>query len=123
MDAGNDLIRQLLAALFVLALLAALVWTLRGKGVLTRSTQKITAGGIMRKWLNVPAHSGTIEVVERKALTPQHTLHRLRASGRDFLIATYPHGCQLIAELDAEEPARETSTSGPASAFPAGGGL
>ena len=122
MDAGSELIRQLLAALFVLGLLAALVWTLRGRNAGTGSNRN-RVSGVVRNWLKATPQAGTIEVVERKALTPQHTLHRLRMSGREFLLATHPQGCQLIAELDAKDSSAGVSENGTASAFPAGSGV
>jgi hypothetical protein len=43
-------------------------------------------------------------VVERLALTPQHTLHIVRINGREVLVATHPQGCSVVTP--AAEQAR-----------------
>lgn len=121
MEAGNEVIRQLLTALFVLGILVAMVWHLRGRNAGTAVNRK-AVGLAVRSWLKMTPPMGTIEVVERKALTPQHSLHRFQISGREFLIATHPQGCQLIAELDGKGQDSFVPTSGPASAVRTGGG-
>ncbi len=121
MEAGSELIRQLLAALVVLGLLVAMVWILRRRNTGTGANRQ-PIGGVVRGWLKMTPQMGSIDVVERKVLTPQHTLHRLRAGGREFLIATHPQGCQLIAELDAKGNDSGVGANELASALPTGVG-
>jgi flagellar biogenesis protein FliO len=89
---------QVLAALFFCGLLALLVWLVR-KGKLAPFSGLAGA-----------AHSGEqLDVLARRALTPQHTLHLVVAAGQTLLIATHPHGAE-IATLPA---ARRPLTVGP----------
>lgn len=122
MEAGNEFIGQLLAALFVVGLLVAIIRMLRGGETRTGTTGSKTARGIVRNWLKMAPQRGAIEIIERKALTPQHSLHRLRISGREFLIATHPQGCQLIAEMDVPQHVWKRSANDPVPVAPAGGG-
>jgi flagellar biogenesis protein FliO len=47
----------------------------------------------------------SIQVIERLALTPQHSLHLVKVQDRTILIAASPAGCSLLESLT--EPARE----------------
>ena len=79
-------LEQTLAALFFCGLLAALVWLLR-KG-------KLASLG----WRGAQSQStGQLDVIARRALTPQHTLHLISAAGETFLVATHPHGVEIAA--------------------------
>jgi len=76
-----DAWRQIAALGIVFGLLGLAVWGLRQRsGTLDPRTAK------------------SLTAVERLALTPQHTLHLIRASGRELLVATHPHGCTLLSE-------------------------
>lgn len=77
---------QTLAALFFCGLLAIMVWLLR-KGKLTSFGW---TGGQSR-------NAGQLDVIARRALTSQHTLHLIAASGETFLVATHPHGVEIAA--------------------------
>ena len=79
-------LEQTMAALFFCGLLAGLVWLLR-KG-------KLASFG----WTGTPnPAAGQMEVVARRALTAQHTLHLVSAAGEMFLVATHPHGAEIAA--------------------------
>jgi hypothetical protein len=79
-------IEQTVAALFFCGLLAILVWLLR-KG-------KLASLG----WPGAPGQpTGQMEVVARRALTSQHTLHLVSAAGEMFLVVTHPHGAEIAA--------------------------
>jgi len=86
-----DAARQALSALFVLALLGAALWALRRAagplgGVLARRTKdKIRC----------------LQLLERVVLTPQHSLHLVRAGGREWLLVTHPHGCTVVNDEKA----------------------
>ena len=45
-----------------------------------------------------PRH-GRIELAERVALSPQHSLHLVRLGGRALLIASHAGGCTLIESV------------------------
>jgi hypothetical protein len=53
----------------------------------------------------------SLTALERISLTPQHSLHLVRASGRELLLATHPQGCTVISDsaqasaLRRQEPA------------------
>lgn len=79
-------LEQTAAALFFCGLLAILVWLLR-KGRLASF-----------RWTGTqnPA-AGQMEVLARRALTAQHTLHLVSAAGETFLVATHPHGVEIAS--------------------------
>lgn len=83
-------LEQALAALFFCGLLASLVWLLR-KG-------KLASIGLPRAQNQ---GAGQVDVIARRALTSQHTLHLISAAGETFLVATHPHGVE-IAPLPAK---------------------
>jgi flagellar biogenesis protein FliO len=78
--------RQVLAVVFVLALLGAALWALRrGAGPLQarrRGQDKTQA----------------LQIIERIALTPQHSLHVVRAGACEWILVTHPQGCTIICE-------------------------
>ena len=79
-----ETIQPVIAALFVMGLLLAVLLALKKKGM-----------------LNFPvSQSGTagkrIELLERVALGPQHALHLIRAGDRCVLIVTAPSSCQVL---------------------------
>lgn len=78
-------VQQALGVLFVLALLGATLWWLRRKGM-AHFAFKAPAMG-RRK---------SIQVIERLALTPQHSLHLVRVAGKTMLIAASPSGCSIL---------------------------
>lgn len=79
-------LEQTLAALFFCGLLAILVWLLR-KGRLASF-----------RWSGAQSQSaGQLDVIARRALTSQHTLHLVSAAGETFLVATHPHGVEIAS--------------------------
>lgn len=83
-DAIN-MVEQILAAVFVIALLLATVWLLRRKGM---------ASG-MPLWRRGDK-STSMQVVERLHLTSQHSLHLVRLGDELILIGVSPSSCGRI---------------------------
>jgi len=93
-----DLLQPILAIGLVLGLLAAALLLLKNRGAATfnlpgqisgRFTGAITgrlSGSTQRK----------IEVLERVALGPQHSIHLVRVGERQVLIGTSPSSCQVL---------------------------
>jgi flagellar biogenesis protein FliO len=79
-------LEQTLAALFFCGLLAILVWLLR-KG-------RLTAFGLSGAQSQ---GAGQLDVIARRTLTAQHTLHLVSAAGGTFLVATHPHGVEIAS--------------------------
>jgi len=86
-------IQQALSVVLVLGLLGGALWWLRRRGM-AQFAFKTPAG--KRK---------SMQVIERMALTPQHSLHLVRVSGRTMLIAASPAGCSILEGF--AETARE----------------
>lgn len=80
-----ELLRQVLAAVFVIGLALLAAQALR---------RRISPAGAIRLW---PA-SGTrrMRQLERLALTQQHSLHLLEIGGRRVLVAAHPGGCTVL---------------------------
>lgn len=74
-----DLLQQFAAVALVLALLGATLWLLQ------------------RKRLILPHRGGPrqLDVVERVALTPQHSLALVRVNGNMMLVGTGPGVCEI----------------------------
>ena len=87
-------IEQALSVLLVLALLGATLWWLRRRGMAAFAFKGSTGG--RRK---------SIQVIERQALTPQHSLHLVKVENRTMLIAASPAGCSILEGFSA--PAEE----------------
>jgi flagellar biogenesis protein FliO len=77
-------IQQALTVVLVLGLLGGALWWLRRKGMAQFAFK--TPGGKRR----------TIQVIERMALTPHHSLHLVRVADRTMLIAASPAGCSIL---------------------------
>ena len=77
-------IQQALTVVLVLGLLGGALWWLRRKGMAQFAFK--TPGGKRR----------SIQVIERTALTPQHSLHLVRVGDRTVLIAASPGGCSIL---------------------------
>ena len=92
-----DLIRQIAAVLFVFGLLGAAAVLLakrRGTGLLLPGRTRRT---------------GCLEVVDRLRLTPQHSIHLIRAGKRMLLVSADTAGCHLLESgpanhFDPSEP-------------------
>jgi flagellar biogenesis protein FliO len=89
-----DFGQQYLAVAAVLALLGGGLWWLRRHGYAVRAVRG--RGG------------RSLESLERLALSPQHTLHLVRAGRAVVLLACSPQGCQILRELGPDS-AGETS--------------
>lgn len=76
---------QLLAVTAVLGLLFVSLWVLKRKG-------------LVRNGFRRPARPGQprLEVIDRLALTPQHSLHLVRLADRTLLVGLSPQGCNLL---------------------------
>jgi flagellar biogenesis protein FliO len=86
-----DAARQAISVLFVLALLGAALWTLRRgtapwRGMFAQRSREKTK---------------SVQSLERVSLTPQHSLHLVRAGGRDWLLVTHPQGCTVVSNSAA----------------------
>jgi flagellar biogenesis protein FliO len=84
-----DVLRQAGSVLLVFSLLGAVLWALRRGG-------RISIQGFARKRLL--GSTKEMASLERLALTPQHTLHRVLVCGREILVATHPQGCTVLTE-------------------------
>ncbi len=82
--------QQVLAVFAVLGLLMASLWWLRQRGI-----AQFSGGLKMRRTRK------NLELVERLALAPQHSLHLVRYGGRSLLIGVSPAGCALLESREA----------------------
>lgn len=76
---------QLSAVIVVLGLLCGSLWLLKKKGWARTSFRRPTRPGQPR-----------LEVLDRLALTPQHSLHLVRVADRTLLVGLSPQGCNLL---------------------------
>jgi flagellar biosynthetic protein FliO len=76
---------QLLAVLMVLGLLCGSLWLLKRKGLVRSGFRRSARPGQPR-----------LEVLDRLALTPQHSLHLIRLADRTLLVGLSPQGCNLL---------------------------
>lgn len=82
---------QSLAVLLVLALLGALLWVARRKGLAALSLR------LPRRAQGRAARQ--IRIVERLPLSGPHSLHLIACSGRLILVAVSPGGCKALADF------------------------
>lgn len=87
-----ELVRQILAVSFVFLLLGGAFWWLHQRGWL-----RLAGGARSRKMMR------RLELAERLALTPQHSLHLIRVSNRTLLVGAHPRGLRLLANLPSHE--------------------
>lgn len=83
-----ELIRQILAIGFVFILLASAIWWMRQKGLVLLAGR----GGPKKV-------ARRLELAERLALTPQHSLHLVRIADRTLLVGAHPQGFRLLASF------------------------
>lgn len=79
---------ELQQAVLVMAVLMAFgiaLYVLRSRGMVTFGVKG--AG---------PGNSRRLQAIERLPLTPQHSLHLVKVSGRVMLIAVSPGGCSVL---------------------------
>lgn len=89
-----EIFQQIAAIAFVFSLLGGALWWLRGRNM--------AAFG--------PARPSTsrLQVIDRIRLTPQHSVHILRAGDRELTIAVHPAGCTLLTtRLDTRTTGEE----------------
>jgi flagellar biogenesis protein FliO len=79
-----ELLQQIATAAGVLALLGCSLWWLRSRGGAAFRVR--TAAGSTR----------ALQALDRLALSPQHTLHLVRAGERTLLVSASPSGCALL---------------------------
>ena len=89
-----ELVEQIAMVLLVFALLGALLWFFKRRGLAALSFTPRRGGNSRR-----------MEVLERVPLTPQHTLHLVRVSDKFLLIGTAPSSCTLLNEPLLKEQA------------------
>jgi len=82
-----EAIQQTLVVVFVLGLLGATLYWLRGQGI-----ARFGGGGKGA----VRGSSRRMQTIERMPLSPQHSLHLVNVGGRILLIAVSPGGCSLL---------------------------
>jgi flagellar biogenesis protein FliO len=88
-----EVIQQTLVVVFVLGLLGATVYWLRGQGIARFNGKGAVRGGARR-----------MQTIERLPLSPQHSLHLVNIGGRTLLIAVSPGGCSLLdGEVELED--------------------
>jgi flagellar biogenesis protein FliO len=78
-------VAQALAVLAVLITLGASLYVLRSRGVVRFALQAKLGSGTRR-----------LQSLERLPLTAQHSLHLVKVSGRELLIAVSPSGCSVL---------------------------
>jgi flagellar biosynthetic protein FliO len=79
-----EMFQQLAVVVSVLGLLCAGLWLLRRKGWAHTARRKDGVNG------------PRLEVIDRLALTPNHSLHLVRLADRTLLIGLSPSGCNLL---------------------------
>ncbi len=90
-----DAARYFLSILLVIAVLYAVLFVLRRKGIVHSSGAFRRTGSRRR-----------IEVLERAALTSNHSLHLVRFMDGAILIAVSPAGCTVLHTTSCAELAR-----------------
>ncbi len=83
------MLQQILAIFLVLGLLVGMLYLLRRRG-LTQFSGTLARVGSRPKQM---------QVLERIALSPQHSLHLVNVQNTVFLIGISPSGCNKIALL------------------------
>lgn len=88
-----EMLQQLLAIGLVLGLLVLFVWMLKRRGFATVRTR--------------PSQDPRtrMEVIDRLALTPQHSIHLIRMADRMLLVALSPQNCSLLETTSVTMPA------------------
>lgn len=87
-----EVIQQLFVIAVVLGALLGSVWLLKRKGYARFGNTAIVA----RRRRSDGMNQARLEVIDRLALTPQHSLHLVRLADRTLLIGLSPNGCELL---------------------------
>lgn len=95
-----DYLVQMIGVLFVMALMAALLWFLRSKGVAQFPM-------VIRSMKN---KSQLLYTVDRLALTPQHSLHAVRVANRILIIGVSPAGLTTLEQMPVSEISMEQTS-------------
>ena len=80
------MVEQILAAVFVIALLFVTVWMLRRKGLAVANSPWKRKG-----------RSSSMQTVERLQLTAQHSLHLVRLGDELILVGVSPSSCEKLS--------------------------
>jgi len=80
-----EMFEQLSIVAIVLAILCGGLWVLKRKGWAQTSLRRSRGDGQPR-----------LELIDRLALTPQHSLHLVRLADRTLLVGLSPNGCNLL---------------------------
>jgi flagellar biosynthetic protein FliO len=87
-----DILQPIAAIVLVIGLLAAALLLLRKRGAVAFRLPSSVGSSRERR----------LEVLERVALGPQHSVHLVRVGERCVLIGTAPSSCQLLETLPGE---------------------
>jgi len=82
------MIQQTLSVFLVLGLLGGTLWWLRSRGFARFGVNSPLSG-----------RARSMKVMERLALTPQHSLHLVKVAGRTMLITASPAGCNILENI------------------------
>ncbi len=80
-----ELMQQAAAIVLVFGLLGLSIWALRRRGLIPA--------------VRARRATRSLELIERLALSPRHTLHLVRVADRVLLIGVHPEGCTLLESL------------------------
>jgi hypothetical protein len=89
-----DFFQQAAGVLIVLAALGAVVLIGKNRGYMHFALPVRVRGGRPQR----------MQVLERLALSPQHSLHLVTVDGRTVLVAASPGGCQLLESTGEARP-------------------
>jgi flagellar biosynthetic protein FliO len=81
-----DYLVQMSGVFLVMVIMAGLLWILRRKGI-ARFPALVRHG---------KANKPVLQIVDRLALTPQHSIHLVRVAGRAVLVGVSPTGCSFL---------------------------
>ena len=89
---------ELAPGLTIIALLVACLWILQRKGLARLRFPGLNSSSSINK---------QIQILERQAISGQHTLYLVQVGKVKMLLAGAPSACQLIAVLPESRPAAE----------------
>ncbi len=92
------MLQQLTAVATVLIVLGATLWLLRRRGIASWN------GRLLRR---APA-AKNMNVLERMALTPHHSLHLVRVRDRTILIGLSPSSCIQLADFPIQDSTKHS---------------
>ncbi|MBL8228781.1 MAG: FliO/MopB family protein [Bryobacterales bacterium] len=83
-----DVVQQILAAVTVIGVLLGVVWLGQRRGLVRLMGRPSSARG------------QRLELIDRLALSPQHSLHLVKVDNRVFLVGLAPGSCCLLDSPD-----------------------